>query len=380
MPVSHCAQRGGAAAHASGFPAHPIALLCLLPLTAMACATAPAATPGAPPAVPATATTPAVELRVEWGMVIHGGAGSRTPPNWTAQQVATREAAIAGALRTGHSILTAGGSSLDAVQAVIVLLEDDSTFNAGRGAVLNADGRNELDAAIMDGPTLRVGTVAGVQRVRNPIALARAVMERSEHVMMIGDGAERFARLAGIELVDPAYFRTQAAVNALERERASEPLRRDSAATRPPREGTADLIHSHHGTVGAVALDRQGRLAAATSTGGRTNKRFGRVGDVPIIGAGTYANADCGISATGHGEWFIRYTVARDICVGVQYRAQTIVAAADSIMFRVLDPIPVDGGVIGMDRSGAIAMSFNTASMPRGYIGPDGVPRVWLFP
>jgi beta-aspartyl-peptidase (threonine type) len=169
-------------------------------------------------------------------------------------------------------------------------------------------------------------------------------------------------------------------VNELERQRASEQRRRDSAAVVPrsPEDGAAASSDSHYGTVGAVALDRQGRLAAGTSTGGRTNKRYGRVGDVPIIGAGTYANADCGISATGHGEWFIRYTVARDICIGVQYRGQTIAGAADSMMFRVLDPIPVDGGVVGMDRQGRIAMSFNTASMPRGYVGPDGEPRVWL--
>jgi beta-aspartyl-peptidase (threonine type) len=378
MPVSHRVRPRCAAARASGSRARSVALLGVLSLTAAtACATAPPS--AATPAV-ATAASPSGELRVEWGMVIHGGAGSRTPPNWSAQQQATREAAIAAALRAGHAILAAGGSSLDAVQAAIVPLEDDSTFNAGRGAVLNAQGRNELDAAIMDGPTLRVGTVAGVQRVRNPILLARAVMERSEHVMMIGEGAEQFAQLVGVELVDPGYFRTQDAVNSLEQERANEQRLRDSAAAAPrrPQEGAA-AIDSHHGTVGAVALDRQGRISAATSTGGRTNKRYGRVGDVPIIGAGTYANADCGISATGHGEWFIRYTVARDICVGVQYRAQTIAAAADSIIFRVLDPIPVDGGVIGMDRQGRIAMSFNTASMPRGYIGPEGEPRVWLL-
>jgi beta-aspartyl-peptidase (threonine type) len=314
-------------------------------------------------------------------MVIHGGAGSRTQPNWSAEARAAREAAIAAALQAGHAVLAAGGSSLDAVQAAIVILEDDSTFNAGRGAVLNAEGRNELDAAIMEGPTLRVGAIAGVQRVRNPILLARAVMERSEHVMMIAEGAEQFARLVGVELVDPAYFRTQAAVNSLEREQASEQRRRDSAAAAPrtPQGGAAGVIDSHYGTVGAVALDRQGRLAAATSTGGRTNKRYGRVGDVPVIGAGNYANADCAVSGTGHGEWFIRYTVARDICVGTQYRGQTIAAAADSMIFRVLDPIPVDGGVIGMDRQGRIAMAFNTASMPRGYIGPEGQARVWLL-
>lgn len=374
MPASHCAGPGSATLDYE-LALRAATLICVLGLAAItACATGPA------PAV-STPATPDAGPRVEWGMVIHGGAGSRTPPGWNAEQRAAREAAVAGALRAAHAILAAGGSSLDAVQAAIVLLEDDSTFNAGRGAVLNAEGRNELDAAIMDGPTLRVGTVAGVQRVKNPILLARAVMERSEHVMMIGEGAEQFARLVDIELVDPGYFRTQAAVNELEREKASEQRRRDSAAAAPrapPEEGAAGWSDSHYGTVGAVALDRQGRLAAGTSTGGRTNKRFGRVGDVPIIGAGTYANADCGISATGHGEWFIRYTVARDICVGVQYRGQTIAAAADSMMFQVLDPIPVDGGVVGMDRQGRIAMSFNTASMPRGYVGADGSPRVWL--
>ncbi|HUF66380.1 MAG TPA: isoaspartyl peptidase/L-asparaginase [Gemmatimonadaceae bacterium] len=372
MPVSDHVAPGCAAPRRSGTPVRSAALLSAL-AAAAACATAPAPAPDILAAQPGA-------VRVEWGMVIHGGAGSRTPPNWSAQQLAAREAAIAGALRAGHAILAAGGSGLDAVQAAIVLLEDDSTFNAGRGAVLNAEGGTELDAAIMDGPTLRVGTVAGVQRVKNPILLARAVMERSEHVMMIGDGAEQFARLVDVELVDPGYFRTQAAVSALEREQASERRRRDSSAAAPPAppEGAAVSSDSHYGTVGAVALDRQGRLAAGTSTGGRTNKRYGRVGDVPIIGAGTYANAACGISATGHGEWFIRYTVARDICVGVEYRGQTIAAAADSMMFQVLDPIPVDGGVIGMDRQGRIAMSFNTASMPRGYIGPDGAPRVWL--
>lgn len=376
MPVFHCPRPVRAIGRRSASSARSAALLCALALVVLAaCATGPAPATGGPPEPP----EPSTAAQVEWGMVIHGGAGSRTPPGWNAEQRAAREAAVAGALRAGHAILAAGGSSLDAVQAAIVLLEDDSTFNAGRGAVLNAEGRTELDAAIMEGPTLRVGTVAGVQRVRNPIVLARAVMERSEHVMMIGEGAEQFAQLVGVELVDPAYFRTQAAVNSLERERASEQRRRDSAAAAPRLpEGAGALVDSHYGTVGAVALDRQGRLSAATSTGGRTNKRYGRVGDVPIIGAGTYANAACGISATGHGEWFIRYTVARDICVGVEYRGQTIAAAADSMMFQVLDPIPVDGGVIGMDRQGRVAMSFNTASMPRGYVGPDGRPRVWL--
>jgi L-asparaginase / beta-aspartyl-peptidase len=333
--------------------------------------------------VPAPATTPEQAIsadmpRIEWGLVMHGGAGGRTPPAWTPAQRATREASMAAALRAGYTILAAGGSALDAVEAAVVLLEDDSTFNAGRGAVFNAAGENELDASIMDGPTLNAGAVAGVRRVKNPIRLARAVMERSGHVMMVAGGAEEFARQVGIELVDPRYFFTQAAWVSLERERAAEQRRRDSlAAAQPPGAQTGNG-GSYYGTVGAVALDRQGRLAAATSTGGRTNKRPGRVGDVPVIGAGNYANPRCAISATGHGEWFIRYTVARDVCVGVEHRGQSLGGAADSILFRVLDPLRVDGGLIGLDSAGNVMMAFNTAVMPRGYVGPDGTPRIQL--
>ena len=305
---------------------------------------------------------------------MHGGAGSRTPPGWSAEQVAVRERAIAGALEVGHRILANGGTALDAVQAAIVVLEDDSLFNAGRGAVLTAEGRAELDAALMNGPDLRVGAVAGITRAKNPIMLARAVMDRSEHVMMIGDGAEQFGRQVGIELVEPGYFITAAAVRSLEAERAAE-RRRDSLANRPPQGASAGDGGSYFGTVGAVALDRQGRLAAGTSTGGRTNKRYGRVGDVPIIGAGTYANPYCAVSATGHGEWFIRYTVARDICARVE-NGMSLAASADSILFGIFDPIPVDGGTIALDSRGNVAMTFNSATMPRGWIGPDGRPTV----
>lgn len=351
----------------------PFLLACAILLAA--CSPVPAPDPApAPSSSPAAgARFPAAERpRIEWGLVIHGGAGGRRPPAWSAEVRAARERSIAAALRAGHAVLAAGGSSLDAVQAAIVPLEDDPAFNAGRGAVFNADGQNELDAAIMDGLTLNVGAVAALHRVKNPIILARAVMEQSEHVMMVGDGAEEFARQVGVELVDPSYFFTQSAWDALERERAAE--RRRSA----PDGALGADGGSYYGTVGAVALDRQGRLAAGTSTGGRTNKRFGRVGDVPVIGAGTYANPGCAVSATGHGEWFIRYTVARDICVAVQDRGQAVGAAADSILFDVFDPLQVDGGLIVLDRAGNVAMSFNTAAMPRGYIGPDGVPRVWL--
>lgn len=281
------------------------------------------------------------------------------------------------ALEAGYAVLARGGSALDAVQAAIIVLEDDSLFNAGRGAVLTAEGRAELDAALMDGPDLRVGAVAGITRTKNPILLARAVMDRSEHVMMIGNGAEQFGQHAGVEFVDPGYFITAGALRSLEAERAAEQRRRDSVAARPPEGASAGHGGSYHGTVGAVALDREGRLAAGTSTGGRTNKRYGRVGDVPIIGAGTYANARCAVSATGHGEWFIRYTVARDICARVE-EGMNVAASADSIMFGIFDPIPVDGGVIVLDNAGNLAMSFNSAVMPRGWIGPDGRARVWL--
>jgi L-asparaginase / beta-aspartyl-peptidase len=349
-----------------------------LRLSLLSCAAVAACAPVAPP--PASAPVPPASARAEsatiaWGLVVHGGAGSRTPPNWNAAAREIRERAISSALNAGHAILAAGGSSLDAVQAAVVLLEDDPNFNAGRGAVFTADGRNELDAAIMDGSTLNVGAVAGLHHVKNPIILARAVMDRSRHVMMIGDGAERFAREVGIELVDSSYFFTQARWDALQRARQTE--QRGVPATMP-RPGTSNATGDGYlGTVGAVAIDRQGRLAAATSTGGITNKRYGRVGDVPVIGAGTYANQRCAVSATGEGEWFIRYTVARDICARIE-QGMTPAASADAILFGIFDPIPVDGGVIVIDARGNLAMSFNSATMPRGWIGPDGRPTVLL--
>jgi L-asparaginase / beta-aspartyl-peptidase len=272
------------------------------------------------------------------------------------------------ALQAGHAILARGGHSLDAVEAAVIVLEDDSNFNAGKGAVFTADGRNELDAAIMDGATLRAGAVAGLRRVKNPIRLARAVMEQSEHVFMIGEGAEQFARERRIQLVDPSYFYTERAWRALQREREAERQRGRGLAGGDGGE-----------TVGAVARDRSGRLAAATSTGGRTNKRYGRVGDVPVIGAGTYARRDCAVSATGHGEWFIRYTVARDVCGALRFPGQTLRAAADSIVMVELRQLGAEGGIIAIDGAGHVAMPFNTRGMPRAYVGADGVPHVLIF-
>ena len=302
-------------------------------------------------------------------MVIHTGAGNFTLESLGARQGEMRSA-MTQALMAGHTVLAAGGSSLDAVQAAVVILEDSPQFNAGKGAVFTHEGTNELDASIMDGRTMMAGAVAGVKHVKNPIRLARLVMEKSPHVLMAGEGAEAFGKeQGGIEFVPESYFHTdfrwQQLQQALEQEKA-----KGRAALRPrsdPVRGT------YFGTVGAVALDQAGNLAAATSTGGLTNKRFGRVGDSPIVGAGTYAsNQSCGISSTGHGEYFIRYTVAHDICARVEYGGMTVQAAADAVVQNVLKTAGGEGGVIGLDRFGNVAMSFNVTGMSRGYMGPDG--------
>jgi beta-aspartyl-peptidase (threonine type) len=277
------------------------------------------------------------------------------------------------ALAAGHRVLVGGGSSLDAVQAAVIVLEDSPQFNAGKGAVFTHEGTNELDAAIMDGRTKMAGAVAGVKHIKNPIQLARLVMEKSPHVMMAGEGAETFAKEQGsIEFVPDSYFHTelrwQQLQRALEVEKAKE-----GALLRPqtddPRQAT------YFGTVGAVALDQAGNLAAATSTGGVTNKRFGRVGDSPIVGAGTYAsNQSCGVSATGIGEYFIRFAVAHDICARVEYRGIAAQEAADQVIHDVLQHSGGQGGVIGLDRSGRPFASFNTGGMTHGYVDEAGVP------
>ena len=310
-----------------------------------------------------------------WGLVIHTGAG-----NFTLETLGDRRermrAAMIEALTAGHRVLAGGGSSLDAVQAAIVILEDSPEFNAGKGAVFTHEGTNELDASIMDGATRRAGAVAGLKRIRNPIALARLVMDRSPHVMMAGDGAEAFAReQGGIAFVDPSYFRTDRAWEALQRALEQEKATtKTSALISPGLE--RDAPAGYFGTVGAVALDQKGHLAAGTSTGGMTNKRFGRVGDSPIIGAGTYSTATCGISSTGHGEYFIRYAVAHDICARVEYRAMELQAAADAVVQSVLKNAGGEGGVIGLDSRGNVAMAFNVTGMGRGYIGEDGRPAI----
>ncbi|NTX05177.1 isoaspartyl peptidase/L-asparaginase family protein [Myxococcus sp. CA040A] len=316
-----------------------------------------------------------------WGLVIHGGAGVISRENLSAEREAEVRAVLQQALQAGHSVLAQGGSSLDAVTAAIRILEDSPHFNAGKGAVFNHDGINELDAAIMDGTTRAAGAVAGLRHVKNPIELARRVMEKSPHVMMMGEGAESFAKAQGVELVDAKYFfteeRWQSLQRALEKERATPAPGQPSSSLRP---GYDPVTGDHKfGTVGAVALDQAGNLAAGTSTGGMTNKRYGRVGDAPIIGAGTYADPRCAVSATGHGEFFIRYTVARDICARVEYQELPLPEAANVVVHDVLVKAGGEGGVIAMDREGNVAMPFNSSGMYRGYVGQDGQPHVAIF-
>jgi L-asparaginase / beta-aspartyl-peptidase len=264
-------------------------------------------------------------------------------------------------------VLAVGGNSLDAVAAAVAVLEDAPQFNAGRGAVFTADGTNELDASIMEGHTRRAGAVAGLRRVRHPVVLARAVMERSPHVMLVGEGAEAFAKSVDIELVDPEYFRTEHRWQQLQRIKAAE----KAQAALP---GAA-----YFGTVGAVARDRHGHLAAATSTGGMTNKRWGRVGDSPILGAGTWADTGCAVSATGWGEYFIRLAVAHDICARVAYRGDSVAVAAQQVIMTDVPALGGDGGVIAIDADGNLALPFNTSGMYRAWIRRDGSRATAIF-
>ncbi|HYI08700.1 MAG TPA: isoaspartyl peptidase/L-asparaginase [Thermoanaerobaculia bacterium] len=306
-------------------------------------------------------------------LVIHGGAGTITRGSMTPELEKQYRDALAESLRTGHAVLKKGGTSLDAVEAAVRFMEDSPLFNAGKGAVFTHEGRNELDASIMEGKEKRAGSVAGVTIIRNPISAARAVMEKSEHVMMVGRGAELFATTVGLEIVDPSYFWTERRWKSLQKELLEEQGKKPQAALIVEDE-------KKFGTVGAVAVDRDGNLAAATSTGGMTNKRFGRVGDAPIIGAGTYAeNESCAVSATGHGEFFIRWTVAHDIAALVKYRRLTVAQAGDEVIHKKLVPVKGEGGVIILDAKGNFAMPFNSEGMYRGWIGADGVAHVEIY-
>lgn len=305
-------------------------------------------------------------------LVIHGGAGTITRASMTAEAEQQYRAGLEQALRTGHGVLAKGGSSLDAVEATIRVMEDNPLFNAGKGAVFTHEGRNELDASIMEGKTKKAGSVAGVTIIRNPITAARAVMEKSAHVMMVGRGAELFATKMGLEIVDPSYFWTERRWKSLQNELLKEQNKPQARLDGPDEKKL--------GTVGAVAVDSSGNLAAGTSTGGMTNKQFGRVGDAPIIGAGTYAdNESCAVSATGHGEFFIRWTVAYDIAALMKYRGMTVAQASQEVIHKKLVPVKGEGGVIVLDAKGNFAMTFNSDGMYRGWIGADGVPHVEIY-
>ena len=303
------------------------------------------------------------KVEATWAIAVHGGAGAGSRENILPEkQVAYREA-IGQALETGSRILSEGGSSLDAVEAVVRDMEDNPIFNAGRGAVFTAEGINELDASIMDGLNRDAGAVAGVTNVRHPISAARAVMTSSPHVMLAGKGAEEFAEKQGLEIVDSSWFFTRSRWESLQRAKEME------------KEST-----QKHGTVGAVALDIRGNLAAGTSTGGMTNKMKGRIGDSPVIGAGTYAdNNTCAVSATGHGEYFIRNVVSYDISALMRYAGLSLKEAGDSVIFGKLLPIGAEGGVIAVDGYGNVAMPFNTSSMIRGFANARGEKGVFLF-
>jgi len=303
-------------------------------------------------------------IKPAYALVIHGGAGFATPESMDEPSQLKYTKALNQALSVGENILKKGGSSLDAVEKTINFLENSPLFNAGKGAVYNHDGHIEMDASIMNGKDQNAGAVGGVTTIKNPVSAARSVMENSVHVMMTGKGAEQFASNQKITLVDPSYFHTVKSWNTLQKVLESEKKK-------------SKLPYSieknkKHGTVGCVALDNNGNLAAGTSTGGMTNKKYNRIGDSPIIGAGTYAdNASCAVSSTGHGEYFIRYTVARDIAAMMEYGQKSLVESAEYIINEKLVKKGGAGGVIALDKDGNISMPFNTTSMFRGYVKPD---------
>jgi beta-aspartyl-peptidase (threonine type) len=291
----------------------------------------------------------------DYTLVIHGGAGVILKENMSPERETAYITKLQEALDAGEAILKAGGTALDAVTATVKVMEDSPLFNAGRGSVFTETGENEMDAAIMDGSTLKAGAVAGVRIIRNPIEAARKVMEESPHVLLVRDGAEKFAIGHGVDTASPAYFFEQRRYDSWQKA-------------------------SKHGTVGAVALDKHGNLAAANSTGGMTNKMTGRVGDTPIIGAGTYANnATCAISATGHGEYFIRNVVAYDISALMEYKGMSLEEAANSAIMGKLVEQGANGGLVAVDKDGNIAMPFNTPGMFRGFVTSGGGRMVAIY-
>lgn len=302
-------------------------------------------------------------------IVIHGGAGTILKKNMTPELEAQYQAKLKEAVEAGYAVLQKGGTSLEAVEATIHIMEESPLFNAGKGSVFTHEGKNEMDAAIMEGKNLNAGAVSGVTNVKSPISLAMRVMNHSPHVMLSGKGAEQFAKEQGLEIVDPSYFYTESRMKALQR-----------AKEREKEEGFWQNPDYKFGTVGCVAVDKFGNIAAGTSTGGMTNKRWNRIGDAPIIGAGTYANnLSCGVSGTGWGEYFIRATVAHDIAALVQYKGLSVQEAAHEVIFNKMAALGGDGGVIVLDQQGNIAMEFNTAGMYRASIDKEGKLTVAIY-
>ncbi len=306
--------------------------------------------------------------QIEYALVIHGGAGTILKENMTEDTEMKYILALEFALKTGEEILKNGGTSLEAVIQTINTMEDSPLFNAGKGAVFTNAGENELDASIMEGKFLNAGAVAGVETVRNPINAAAAVMSNSEHVMLAGKGAESFAKEHGLEIVDPSYFYTERRWQSLQNVKNKDL-------------GSVEEFKEYkYGTVGAVALDKEGNIVAGTSTGGMTNKKWNRIGDSPVIGAGTYANnKTCGVSCTGHGEFFMRYAVAHDISAAMEYKDLSVEEAGNLVINQKLKKIKGSGGAIILDQDGNVAMPFNSAGMYRGYIKSDGSKEVKIY-
>ncbi len=304
------------------------------------------------------------QQKPDYVLVIHGGAGVITKQNMTPEKEKAYRAKLNEALETGQKILEKGGTATETVIAVINIMENSPLFNAGKGAVFTHEGKNELDASIMDGKTLNAGAVAGVTNIKNPITLAYAVMTKSKHVMLSGKGASEFAKEQGLEIVDPSYFYTENRWKSLQKV-----LENEKKAKK-----------EKHGTVGCVVLDKWGNLAAGTSTGGMTNKQYGRIGDSPIIGAGTYAdNATCAVSGTGHGEFFIRYVVAYTVSALMKYKGLSLQEAGNEIINNTLKDVGGEGGLISVDKNGNIAMPFNTPGMFRGYLKSNGEKKVLIY-
>jgi L-asparaginase / beta-aspartyl-peptidase len=327
------------------------------------------------------------EAKKKWGLAIHGGAGTIIKENMTPELEAAYTQKLNEALNVGYALLEKGGSAIDAVEASIEIMEDSPLFNAGKGSVFTNKGTNEMDAAIMDGAKLKAGSVAGVKTVKNPIKAARAVMDKSEHVMLSGEGADAFAKKVGLKIVDQKYFydekrwkQWQDVLKAEEKEEMQKNTKEEKGKKEEVQEEVSEPINKKHGTVGCVALDKKGNLAAGTSTGGMTNKKYGRIGDAPVIGAGTYANnKTCAVSCTGHGEFFIRYTVASTVSAMMQYGNKKIYDAANTIINVQLPAVGGEGGLIAIDANGNVTMPFNTSGMYRGFKLNDNTQYIGIY-